>query len=236
MDETLIAVCLIYHGDDGEIQSLFHWSWDNPEEEGGDSPVLGAKTFHSDKRCHYSKPPKTNWIKMEPAKKDGVSGMELTWTQYTANKINIKIDDGSDKYPWVIENSLNDGHEFLPNVSSGQKVKIQPVNWCKKGDYGDPVSYLLYPYGWYGQAVAGAVSSRANTLGYTTSPSVLGISTDSTGNGSQEAPMVPDTGRDDVLYSSISLSIIGFGIHFILNEKSRKLALKGFEKKVSKGL
>ena len=108
-----------------------------------------AKTFHEDSRCLSEKPGETTWIKLEPTTKDGISGMLLTWVQYGADKVDIKIDDGSGNYPWMISNTPNDGNEFLPNVTRQQAIKIKPINDCEEGDYGKPVSYSLYPYGWY---------------------------------------------------------------------------------------
>lgn len=212
---------------------------EDPEDpEDPDDPTDTSDTrvvFHPDRRCHWKKPNHPTWIKLEPVTEDGVSGMLLTWTQYDANEIDIKIDDGTGNYPWKIEKTLNDGHEFLANVASWQNITLKPINHCKEGEYSLAVNYLAYPNGWYGQTVSGGVS-KSDTLGYATRSSVLGTSTESDESVSEEAPMVPDTGRDDILFVSTSLSIIGFGFYFFLNEKSRKLALRGFEKKVSKGL
>jgi len=115
----------------------------------GESSDSEGKKITEDKRCHYSDPGVTTWIKMIPGEKDGIEGMYITWTQYSADKMNIKIDDGTGNYPWVYSNTLNDGHEFLPNVFSWQRIKIQPINHCNKGDYSIPVSYSSYPIGWY---------------------------------------------------------------------------------------
>jgi sugar lactone lactonase YvrE len=116
--------------------------------EGSEGEEHG-KTFNQDSRCHYSKPEEITWVKLKPMEKNGVSGMYLTWTQYSADTINIKIDDGTGKYPWKITNTLNDGHEFLPNVFSSQNLTIQPINHCREGVYSKPISYSDYPYGWY---------------------------------------------------------------------------------------
>jgi hypothetical protein len=102
-----------------------------------------------DGKCRFSEPDETTWVKFEPMEKDGMSGMFLTWTQYSADSINIKIDDGTGEYPWMISKTQNDGHEFLPNVFAWQNIKIQPINHCNKGDYSIPLSYSAYPYGWY---------------------------------------------------------------------------------------
>ena len=106
-------------------------------------------TFDPDTRCHYETPPQTTWIRLEPKTMDGVSGLYLTWTQYSADKVNIKIDDGTGKFPWKIERSSNDGHEFLPNAQGWQNIKLKPINHCQQGDYGETVSYSRYPVGWY---------------------------------------------------------------------------------------
>jgi DNA-binding beta-propeller fold protein YncE len=115
----------------------------------GESAEGNDNTFKKDTRCRFSKPDETTWVKLEPVEKEGMSGMYLTWTQYTATTINIKIDDGTGNYPWMISNTPNDGHEFIPNVFSWQNLKIQPVNHCRKGDYSISLSYSAYPYGWY---------------------------------------------------------------------------------------
>jgi len=107
------------------------------------------RTFRKDRRCHYSNPPELTWIVLEPKTIDGVTGLYLTWTQYTANKVNILIDNGTGDYPWKVLNTPNDGSEFLPNVSMFQKIKIQPVNHCNAGEYSKPFSGVLYPNGWY---------------------------------------------------------------------------------------
>jgi len=111
----------------------------------GSSP----KTFTEDKRCLWEKPENTTWITLSPSEKDGIKGMLLTWVQYGADKVNIKIDDGTGTYPWKISETSNDGHEFLPKVEGWQKVMIKPINHCKDGEYSPAVSYSLYPNGWY---------------------------------------------------------------------------------------
>lgn len=109
-----------------------------------------SNTFHEDKRCHWEVPKNPTWILAEPMIKDGVEGMNITWTQYDANKINILIDDGTNTYPWKIEKTLNDGHEFLPNVQPWQNIKIKPINNCADGEYIDfGFSYNKYKNGWY---------------------------------------------------------------------------------------
>ena len=108
-----------------------------------------GQSFTKDTRCHWSTPPETTWIRLTPDTQDGKSGMNLTWTQYTADKIDIKIDDGTGNYPWKISETSNDGHEFLENVAGWQKIMIKPINHCKDGDYGEAVSLDSYPSGWY---------------------------------------------------------------------------------------
>ena len=222
--------------DEGNDYPRLFWEFDGytpPDNEHDESS--GRPVFHPDKRCHWDKPESPDWIKLEPMVKDGVSGMNLTWVQYDADKINIKIDDGTGKYPWKIEKTSNDGHEFLPNVSSWQNIMIKPINHCKEGEYSLAVSQLTYPYGWYGQS-DNKVALATNTLGYSTKSSVLGTSTESEETPSEENPMVPETGSNDILYLTTSLSIIGFSIYFVLNEKSRRFALRDFEQRVSRGL
>lgn len=106
-------------------------------------------TYNKDSKCRWKKPEETTWIKLEPETVNGVSGMFLTWVQYDADKIDIFIDDGTDTYPWKVDKTINDGHAFLPNVASWQKIKLKPYNNCKAGDMGEPVSAVLYPNGWY---------------------------------------------------------------------------------------
>jgi hypothetical protein len=105
--------------------------------------------FPRDTRCHWVKPDETTWIRLRPEVRDGVPGIFMTWTQYSANKVNIVIDDGTGSYPWTVWETLNDGHKFLPNVDGSQKIRILPINHCSIGDLSPPVSYNLYPYGWY---------------------------------------------------------------------------------------
>jgi len=106
-------------------------------------------TFNKDKRCLWGKPEGTTWIKMEKQTVDGVHGLNLSWVQYGADKINIKIDDGTGSFPWEMTGINNDGREFLPNVQSWQKIMFKPVNHCRNGEYGMPVSLDTFPTGWY---------------------------------------------------------------------------------------
>jgi len=107
--------------------------------------------FSEDTRCHWTKPPEITWVKITPKEEDGISGVLLTWTQYDASKITIKIDDGTGNFPWEVSKTSNDGHEFLPNVCAWQELKIKPYNHCKGGEYSMATSYNLYPYGWYNE-------------------------------------------------------------------------------------
>lgn len=106
-------------------------------------------TFSEDTRCHWQKPSEIIWVKLEPKTVAGKKGMYLTWAQSNATKVSIKIDDGTGNYPWTLDKTSNDGHEFLPNVQSWQNVKIKAYNECKSGDWNKPVSYSAYPNGWY---------------------------------------------------------------------------------------
>ena len=113
------------------------------------STSVAENKFSEDKRCHYAKPPEITWIKITPEEENGISGVLLTWTQYSANKVTIKIEDGTNSFPWKVDKTSNDGHEFLPNVYAWQELKVKPYNHCKGGEYSIPISYNLYPYGWY---------------------------------------------------------------------------------------
>jgi hypothetical protein len=127
-----------------DLNDYPHLYWEFIEEES-----IPKTVSEKDTKCRYNRPQKTTWIRLEPTTKGGILGMNITWVQYSADKVNIKIDDGTNAYPWKISNTPNDGHEFLPNVTSYQNIMIQPINHCKSGSYGIPVSYSLYPSGWY---------------------------------------------------------------------------------------
>jgi hypothetical protein len=105
--------------------------------------------FTRDLRCHWVKPDETTWIKLQPEVRDGVPGMFMTWAQYSANRVNIVIDDGTGDYPWTIWEAMNNGHRFLPNVDKSQKIRILPINHCKTGNLSKPVSLEQYPDGWF---------------------------------------------------------------------------------------
>lgn len=206
-------------------------------EPGDENPISTRVVFHPDRRCHWEKPGNPTWIKLEPKEENGVKGMLLTWAQYDADKINIKIDDGTGNYPWKVEKTLNDGHEFLPNVSSWQNIMVKPINHCREGEYSAAVSQLAYPYGWYEKSSA-KLASNTNTLGYSTksSSAVLGTTTQTGETPQEETPMVPETGSNDLVFLTSSLAIVGFAAYFILDDRSRKIALRGFEKKSSKNI
>lgn len=104
---------------------------------------------NEDTRCHWQKPDEITWINFEPQTRNGIFGTYVTWVQYTADKVDILIDDGTGNFPWKVSRTLNDGHEFLPNVASWQKIKIKPYNRCRTGDTSPAVSASLYPNGWY---------------------------------------------------------------------------------------
>ncbi len=120
-----------------------------PEESTSKIWTFLRNVFHPDTRCHWIKPDETTWIRVVPDERDGVSGMFVTWTQYSANKVNILIDDGTGSYPWIVKNAINNGHIFLPNVDRSQRIRIFPVNHCREGELSPPVSYDLHPNGWY---------------------------------------------------------------------------------------
>jgi hypothetical protein len=116
-----------------------------------DKTVTDKRPKRTGDRCYVEDPPALTWITLEPMTVDEVFGMQVRWTQYGANKMTIKIDDGSGNYPWRVDKTLNDGHEFLPNVQSWQNIKLKPLNHCNGGDYSAPVSHSSYPTGWYNE-------------------------------------------------------------------------------------
>ena len=100
-------------------------------------------------KCKNKVPPKTSWIKLTQTKKNGKEGMLLTWSQNGADKINVLIDNGTNKFPFVISKTKNDGKEFLPNVTSKQKIKILPINGCKSGNYSQAISKESHSAGYF---------------------------------------------------------------------------------------
>ena len=105
--------------------------------------------FKKDKRCHNITPPPISWIKLKSTSKNGISGIELSWSQNDADKISIFIDNGTGLFPYKLENTDNDGLEFLPNVMNSQKIKLVPSNGCKKGNPTISISKDSFPYGYY---------------------------------------------------------------------------------------
>ena len=220
-----------YIDEDDDYPRLY-WEFEGytPPDDGETN--TSGPVFHKDKRCHWKKPEHPTWIKLEPKTENGISGMYLTWTQYDADKVNIKIDDGTGNYPWKISNTSNDGHEFLPNVSSWQNIMIKPINHCKEGEYSVAINYLSYPRGWYGQTSSQQTTSSNNVLGHSSSANngkVLASTTES--DQQEETPMVPDTGNNDILFIFLSSLMVSFAIYFTSTGKFRSLALRDFEKK-----
>jgi len=111
------------------------------------SEVLGSKTFHPDRRCHAILPSPITWVKF--SKVDGLSGIKLMWSQINATHIDISIDDGTGNYPYKLSKVINDGEIFLENVGSWQKVKLTPINFCKRGESTKEFSMDNYPNGWF---------------------------------------------------------------------------------------
>lgn len=147
---------VVLYGNDNDLGAYEYPSEDvdDEDDEDGDDTNGGDtgnshKTFTKDTRCNWSKPPKPTWIKLTPKIENNVSGMLLTWAQYNADKVTIKIDNGTNTYPWTIYKTQNDGHEFLPNVQSWQNIKIRPINRCSNGQLSSGVSYATFPLGWY---------------------------------------------------------------------------------------
>ncbi len=114
------------------------------------SNIAGPITFNKDTKCRWEVPPQPTWIKLEPEEREDSKGMLLTWTQYSADKMTIKIDDGTGSFPWKIHKTENDGHEFLANVQSWQNIVIKPINHCNEGEYSITISLDQYPEGWFG--------------------------------------------------------------------------------------
>lgn len=118
----------------------------DPQNNVGSS---GTSKKISKPKCTNPEPPKTTWIKSIQSQKDGKKGLLLKWSQLGANKITIMIDDGSGNYPYKISKTKNDGNEFLPNVTSNQKIKLLPYNGCKIGEESPEISANLYPKGYF---------------------------------------------------------------------------------------
>lgn len=109
-----------------------------------------SKTFKLSKNvCLKSKPPKINWITIKPSEKKGKKGMMLNWSQNDSDWVTILIDNGTGKYPYRVTKTKNDGGEFLENVTSNQKIKIQSFNGCRTGDISIGVSRNSHPFGFF---------------------------------------------------------------------------------------
>jgi hypothetical protein len=167
-------------------------------------------------KCYWDIPPSPTWIRLEQSTQDGVSGILLTWTQYDADKLNIKIDDGTGNYPWKISNTLNDGHEFLANVASWQNIKIKPFNHCREGTYSNPVNLSSNPYGWYDQTGGGGAGSGSGA--------VLGAASER-----ESTSAVPDTGSNMLVYLFSSFLLIVSSGYLVISGNARKWAIKSFE-------
>lgn len=85
-------------------------------------------------KCSNKKPPKITWAKLTSVTQNGKKLSMLNWSQIGADKITIKIDNGTGKFPYTISRTRNDGREILPNVSVNQKIKIIAHNGCRSGD------------------------------------------------------------------------------------------------------
>jgi hypothetical protein len=114
------------------------------------SGSTGSKVvFSKDTRCHFYQPPELTWIDFKVGRENGINGLYVYWSQIDADKINIKIDDGTGSYPWIEQNIPNNGKYFLKNVAAWQKIKIQAVNNCYPGDFSKEFSKQQYPNGWF---------------------------------------------------------------------------------------
>src|SRR3989339_32560 len=155
-DTDIFGQSVAYLGDldnDG-IQDLTVGAFgdDNGGTDRGAVHILFMKPFYTltflkDTSCKDREPEETTWLQLAP--KD--NGMHLTWTQYSSDYVDIRIDDGTGSYPWELDKTKNDGHEFLPNVASWQKIKVRGINGCREGDFSAEVSYSSYPIGWYNE-------------------------------------------------------------------------------------
>ena len=156
--------------------------------------------------------------------------MQLTWVQVDADRVDIEIDDGTGKYPWKVSNTENDGHEFLANVAPWQNIIIKPTNHCKRGDESVAVSLNKYPYGWHKATALATITT--NPVQGSTSNNIAQNKTQVQNNVLGESTQsVPETGSEELLFIVISSILTGMGAYYIHNGKSRKLALKDFEKK-----
>lgn len=109
----------------------------------------GKIVFSKDTRCHFYEPPSLTWVDFKVGKEDGINGLYVFWSQLDADRVNIKIDDGTGTYPWIETNISNTGKYFLKNVAPWQKIKIQAINNCYPGDFSQEFSKSKYPNGWF---------------------------------------------------------------------------------------
>ncbi len=130
-----------------DISAEEFWEISGISGTGGMSLDSSSNTFHPPTKCYEKKPTDTTWVNFEY--KD--DGLYLTWTQYDANEVTIEIDDGSGTFPWRVYKTLNDGHEFLKNVTPWQSLRLKPYNHCKSGDYSPSISGFLFPRGWFSE-------------------------------------------------------------------------------------
>ena len=199
-------------------------------DDNDDPTFKNRVVFHPDTRCHWKKPEPIERIEIKPAEKNGVKGMQLTWVQVDADRVDIEIDDGTGKYPWKISNTENDGHEFLANVAPWQNIIIKPTNHCKRGESSIAINLNKYPYGWHKNTALATITT--NPVQGSTSNNIAQNKTQVQNNVLGESTQsVPETGSEELLFIVISSILTGMGAYYIHNGKSRKLALKDFEKK-----
>ena len=130
--------------------SIYGLFGDKNSTNDNSSGSSGSKViFSKDTRCHFYQPPELTWIDFKVGRENGINGLYVYWSQIDADKINIKIDDGTGLYPWIEQNIPNNGKYFLKNVAAWQKIKIQAVNNCYPGDFSKEFSKLQYPNGWF---------------------------------------------------------------------------------------
>ena len=199
-------------------------------DDNDDPTFKNRVVFHPDTRCHWKKPEPIERIEIKPAEKNGVKGMQLTWVQVDADRVDIEIDDGTGKYPWKVSNTENDGHEFLANVAPWQNIIIKPTNHCKRGESSIAINLNKYPYGWHKNTALATITT--NPVQGSTSNNIAQNKTQVQNNVLGESTQsVPETGSEELLFIVISSILTGMGAYYIHNGKSRKLALKDFEKK-----
>lgn len=134
---------------DFSVYGLFGDKNSTNNNSNGGSSNNGKIVFREDTRCHFYEPPQLTWVDFKVGKEEGVNGLYIFWSQVDADKINIKIDDGTGSYPWLVSNIPNTGKYFLKNVAPWQKIKIQAINNCYPGDFSKEFSKNQYPNGWF---------------------------------------------------------------------------------------